>query len=217
MIETKEDGSITTFTYTYDGSKIVSIIRTDGISDIYAYTGNLITYIKHTNTYFTSETFIEYDNNNRKIIEKTFNTILQPNVVLEKIDMVTFSYSPNGTVTSSVYVGDSESEMELNNSSTITYNNGNTISFETTSGLGNYDHIYDTKNNSMKNVLGYHEYMRPDYDGKHNCLTAYTKPEGAIYTFTYTYNLANYPETSTLKGKRLDGEYVTTKKQYFYE
>lgn len=206
-------GDTITSSYTYDGNKLKSIINSDNsydLSSVYTYTGNLITNIKYIGTHHTSETFIEYDSNNRKVIERTYNTILNPIMVLQKFSKTIISYNPDRTITSTTYTGDNESDIELNNSVTIAYVNENTISVE--ADFGNYTHTYDTKNNPMKNVLGYHEYSMPSFNGKHNLLTAYKSETDPGHTFTYIYNSTDYPISLEQASK-----YGTSTKQHFYE
>lgn len=213
VIGTSEDGSTTTFTYTYDGNKIVSIIGTNGSSIVYTYTGNLITKVKNIQTNMTVESFIEYDSNNRVKTDKDFLSLSDGS--LEEWQIGVNTYNQDGTITKTVYVGKTESDLEFNNSYNITFDSEkNTMIYNNEDGLI-FNYVFDAKNNPMKNVLGYPEYRGP-FMATQNLLSSFTTAsEDMIYS--YTYNVNNYPLTSTHKNKRMDGEYVTTKKQYFYE
>lgn len=213
MITTSEDGMVTTSNYNYDGNRIISMITSDGNSTIYTYTGNLITNVKTIqNNNITVETIIEYNSSNQKISEIIL--ISGPDLGVAQGTKETYTYNQNGTITFNAYSGDLASQTTFEGTGTITFNE-NIIQHE---GMDQetYKHVLDTKNNPMKNILGYNEYMKPHFDGNQNFVTAYTTPLRSVFIFTYTYNLNNYPVTSIEKVYQLN-KYVTFQKQYFYE
>lgn len=213
MTSTNEEGITSTYDYTYNGNKIVSMIGSNGSSSIYTYTGNLITnYIRTTEEAFIIQSSIEYDNSNRKISE--IDLITQTESNYESGRKTLYTYNQNGTVTINTYIGDLESQTTFDNTYTITQADESLIQFE--GDFGSYSHVFDTNNNPMKNVTGYNEFMKPSYSSKNNLLYGYKEDNESGYIFTYTYNSNNYPVTSTQKIKNL-GIYDTSYIQYFYE
>lgn len=211
IISTSEDGTVTTTNYNYDGNKIISLINSNGTSSFYTYTGNMITKIKTTkNNIATNETLIEYNSSNQKTSYTSLD--IYPNFVMGMKEL--YTYNQNGTITAKQYSGDAESQTIFGATDTITINENSIL--HNWMDLDLYTHTFDTKNNPLKNILGFIEYTYPHYDGNHNLLTADARPTRTDYIFTYTYNSNNYPTTSIEKVYQID-KYVTTEKQYFYE
>lgn len=213
VIETKEDGNTTTYNYTYDGNKIVSIIGSNNTSKVFYYTGNLITKVKNIETFMTVETFIEYDSNNRVKTQKDFSSI--PDGSYEEWQVAVSTYNTDGTITKNVYFGKTETDLEFNNSHTIIFNyEKNTLVYDMEEE-SDHNYVFDNKNNPMKNILGYFEYKGP-FIATQNLLLNFTGATNEIIG-NYTYNVNNYPVTSTEKFRLQTGEYKTYQKQYFYE
>jgi hypothetical protein len=212
MTSTNEEGITSTYDYTYNGNKIVSMIS-DDTTIIYTYTGNLITHITSTqsNGVVIDQT-IEYNSSNQKTSQIIL--ISAPDLGVEQGTKDLYTYNQNGTVTVVQYSGDLESQTTLEGTGTITINE-NSILHEGMSSQA-YTHTFDSKNNPMKNILGYNEYTLPRLGSKHNLLLGATTSTRSGYIFTYTYNSNNYPISSVQKTYEVD-KYVTTQNEYFYE
>jgi hypothetical protein len=155
---------------------------------------------------------IEYNSSNQKTSQIIL--ISAPDLGVEQGTKDLYTYNQNGTVTVVQYSGDLESQTTLEGTGTITINE-NSILHEGMSSQA-YTHTFDSKNNPMKNILGYNEYTLPRLGSKHNLLLGATTSTRSGYIFTYTYNSNNYPISSVQKTYEVD-KYVTTQNEYFYE
>ncbi|WP_031456746.1 hypothetical protein [Flavobacterium chungangense] len=197
-ISTDSDGEKVTTIYKYNGNKIVSIV--DGDLDLYyTYTGNLITKIEYKypgGTLAQLETF-EYDSEN-KVISRTMSEPLEE---LGRKDF--FTYSADGTILVSNYIGDHKTQTMYNGKGKLTLVNGEVVKYES-DYAGNLTFKYDDKNNPMKNILGYGKITSLDGTGdgtSHNVVSE--EGDGPNYTYAYEYNSKGYPTKSIEKA---DGE-----------
>lgn len=207
-ILTDEDGNTTTYNYIYENNKIISITGTDNSSTTYTYTGNFITVKQVANSY-VYETASEYNNENRLIVSVSIVRDIQNNIISAKKEL--YTYNGNGTETIKSYTGDAESQTEYTGTTIVSYPGENTVKYETNDGRQIID-TYDGKNNPMKSISQTNVYTQ-------NLLTRVDILNGDAVTFfdnTYTYNLHNYPITSTGKVYQM-GIYKTFTEQFFYE
>lgn len=206
-IDTFDDGSTVTGTYTYDGNKLTEMSFDDGFRDEFTYTNGLLTKIEeYTDDVLDLTTVLEYDSSDR-LIKETYTFTGQAS------DVNTFVYNADGTVTfnedgGQIYV--------------YSYSGGNNVSEDNTNGDGDYTSTYDSKNGVFKNIHQREVFELLGYYASVNNLLTYTNTSGTGYddedeTNTYTYNASNYPATSvqTYYAGTIDEE--TTNTEYFYE
>ncbi len=208
IISTNENGEVITSAYNYTGTKLTSVISTDGSSSIYTYTGDQNTgledYVNYTLRYSYA---YEYTDNN-KIATKT---MLVHNVYPKFAQKDVYTYNENGTITIRSYTGDFESQTQLSQTTIVSYPDATTIQYQSNGGT-KVIYTYDGKNHPLKNVLETDMYAQ-------NLLTVtdVTFKEPVTYVEnSYIYNSKDFPINSTEKVYQA-GIYKTTKRQFFYE
>lgn len=190
-----------------NGTKITSIIDSDGYISNYTYTGDLITNVKH---YFGSaleqEDIYTYNSSGQLV------QFVMLSHDVEWGNKEVYVYNTDGSISVTEFTGDLDSQTNPNGSGTITFlGNGEIGSLthdETTSV-----YTYDNMNNYFKNVTGYDKiaFANSGAEGiNHNMTSEVNGSENS--TETYTYNTAGYPVTSS---EDYNGEITTT--EYFYE
>jgi len=213
IVETYEDGSISTLDYEYSGNKITKLTV---VSDFgngtetevtnYTYTGEFLTKTEdYTDGILDYTIDLEYDANDKLITETTIFPGQTPEVN-------TYVHNADGTVTFN----------EAGGSIVVyTYDNGDLITEDNTNGNQDYTIVYDNKNGALKNIhqrevfelMGYYAY-------NHNFLS-YTNTGGASYneneTYSYTYNTDDYPITAinTVDPGTADEEIITSTYTYY--
>lgn len=194
--------------YTYDGNKLVEINRNDEKSDIYTYTGNLITKIEKFQIYYAgtpdeetellSTDHFEYNTNNQLVEFKTTT----PYSDEERV--TTYVYN-NNTVTFEQYENNPGIAPELLKTGTITLQDGEIVQLQVVKEFDSYtdNYTYDAKNSIFKNVLGYDKLIFTHIIGKQGSFTSVDTIIGGISQnfvnnneFEYTYNSDNYPITA---------------------
>lgn len=212
-ITTDSDGEKVTTIYKYDGNKIVSITDSEGeFNRYFTYTGDLITKIEYKLPDGTVDQInrYEYDLNNRLV---TF-------VRVEPLDdwgnKEVYTYNTDGTITAQNYNGDSKSQTYFDGVTTIKFVNGEVSEIIPDGNwTGHHKYTYDTKQNPLKNVLGFDKLAFEDggADGvNHNILTDKDVEENDLWeNSTYTYNENGYPVKEVDKGSDVPG---TT--EFFY-
>ena len=200
-------GNFTT-NYTYNGNKLVEINRYDEESDIYTYTGDLITKIEKFNVYLSgtpdevtelvSTDLFEYNSNNQLIEFKT--TI--PNSQMERV--TTYVYN-NNTITFEQYENFPGNTPELLKTGTITMQDGEISTLQVVKTFDSFtaNYTYDNKNSIFKNVIGYDKLMVTHIIGTQGSFTSGdTVLGGILHNFVnngeldYTYNADDYPITA---------------------
>ena len=202
--------------FTYDGNKIVQVLRTSSINmdtynytDKYIYTDNLISRISsyNNNQELQEQTFLEYDNSDRLIyIEVSRNGQLKYYASLAYGSSNTsFTYTATG-VSDVFYTETTECQID---------NNGNIVSFE---GNGideqSMNCSYDSKHNPFKNIIGKgtsiggffgHQFSNSisGWFAENNIITLETidfndlatddDDDLSTYSFSYDYNKEDYP------------------------
>jgi len=193
------DNSTVTTNFTYNGKKIVSAVYSDGITETYTYTGELISSIK------------QYDDTNTLIVEETFTyngSGQLVNYLLKDYDTdhgrkEVFVHNSNNTISYSVYTGDNDTQTNLTETGTIHLTDGEVTQIDNTvispNITGTRVYTYDTKNNPYKNITGVDKinFVNEEAIGvSHNILTDHytsTFPTDELYTTTYTYNSLIFP------------------------
>jgi len=193
------DNSTVTTNFTYNGKKIVSAAYSDGITETYTYTGELISGIK------------QYDDTNTLIVEETFTyngsgqlvTYLLRDYDSNHGRKEVFVHNSNNTVSYSVFTGDNDTQPNATETGTIHFTNGEVTQIDNTvnspSITGTRIYTYDSKNNPFKNITGVEKinFVNEEAIGvSHNILTDHytsTFPTDETNTTTYTYNNLNFP------------------------
>jgi hypothetical protein len=123
-----------------------------------------------------------------------------------------FTYNEDGSVSVIQYIGDDETQTQENATRTIKFLAGE-VSEITSSNSANHKYVYDTKNNPLKNVLGFDKiaFIDAEADGVlHNTISDTSEGE-VLYNYVFTYNSNGYP----VKSDEIDdGE--TSSTEYFY-
>lgn len=214
------DNSTITTNYTYNGKKIVSSVDTDGFTETYTYTGDLISSIK------------EYDDTNTLLVEETFTyngsgqlvTYLSKDFDNDQGRKEVFVHNANNTVSYIVYKGDNTTQTNITENGTIHFTNGEVSQIDFTvislSYTGTRVYTYDSKNNPFKNITGGDKinFVNEEAIGvSHNILTDHytsTFPTDEMYTTTYTYNSLNFPLTESEFDSTGTAPSVTTEYTY---
>jgi hypothetical protein len=227
------DGIYTT-TISYEGNKIKEFVgNTD--KTVFTYTGDLITKEQYYNgTALEDEYDYSYENNKLKT---TIYTKTRSNGINKGKKV--YVYNTDGTITKQSYKIDitTGAETKEDIDDVFTFSNENLIKkvSTTTSGTtGNinvskttYTYEYDTKNNPIKNILGYNKLIDNDFDiGTNNVIKETRVSESSnngtpnapytnVYNYELTYNSANFP---TEKKHSYDNgtAVVTDITQFFY-
>ncbi len=200
--------------YTYNGNKLVEIEKSnDGSvwSDVYTYTGDVITKIEKfevydagtptEDTYLTSTDEFQYNGSNQLVQFKTTTTDYP-----DEERVTTYVHSGN-TVTFQQYSNVVGETPVLLKTGTITMQNGEVAQVQVVKQFDSYtgNYTYDTKNSIMKNVTGYDKILLTHVIGTQGSLTwldsivggaSHNFVVGLTGGFTYTYNSDNYPLTA---------------------
>jgi hypothetical protein len=204
-----EDGGYTTL-YTYNGNKIVKTTNSDDTSEVFTYSGDLITKIEYyTDTTLDQKDIFTYNTDNKLI------TYTRLDYGVEWGTKETYVYNSDGTLSVTEYIGDLTSQTQLNSTSKIYFTNGEISKTEVFEGgikTNTITYTHDTKNNPYKNITGFNKLSISSGGGiSHNILTEVDTDAGTS-TYEYTYNSNDYPSTEK---ETYSGETYTT--QYFYE
>ena len=192
----KEIWSGTTYNYSYQGNKLVSIVGSDGFYSNFTYTGDLITKIESVDPLnsFNGHDEYYYSGNNLIQIKEYYGSVLN-----RKIDIV-FNSDNTRTWTHNNYYGSNSitvykdfyvneecvKSQRLNSNGSV----ANTTTF-----------FYDTYNCRTKNITGY-RYIAgwDDLDSPfHNILKTLntTSSSNSTTNFSYEYNSDGYPTSVT--------------------
>lgn len=207
LIETFE-GEDLVINYTYSGNRLIGSSDSDGYSEVFTYTGDLLTMIEEfEDGVLDYRTELAYDANNRLITETiTFGA--------QNVEVNQFTYNADGTITK---------QEAGENAYIYTYDqDGNRIAEEDIDGGQDYTYTYDSKNGALKNIhqrevfelLGYYAYNNNLLDEINTGGVAFADEA----SYTYEYNNLDYPE-SAVETVTLDGigeEEVYTL-QFIYE
>lgn len=211
-IEQSSEGTITSI-YTYNGTKLTRITSSDGSTSEFVYTNDLLTKAIYLGEDIDQEDNYTYDSQGR------LSTYVSLDKDLSWGNKNEYTYNQNGIITVKEYRGNLESQTELDQTSTITFENGNITKYER--GNQKFVYTFDTKNAPTKNITGNNAMALSFADGGVNNQLSYTQTydistvaESSV--FTYVYNANNYPTKSTEVLSYSDEEETITT-QYFYE
>lgn len=216
LLKTMTEGDVlfgqTVTTFTYNGNKLVEIFKDgdDDFSNVYTYTGDVITKIEKFAVYNFGTTFetrellstdqFAYNTNNQLI---QFTTTSQD---FEGERVTTYTYNSNNTVSfaQNAYVPGQPAESLK--TGTITMGNGEIIKLQVVKEFDSYtdNYTYDTKNSIFKNVTGYDKILLTHIIGRQSSMTWVDSIVGGIShnflnhqgDYQYTYNSDNYPLTA---------------------
>lgn len=187
-IETDESGDQYISNYNYDGNKLTTVTHNDGTKEVVTYTGDKISKIE----YFEGTTLYQED-------DYAYNTSGQLATLTMLFfdedwgDRTVFSYNSDDTIDVQNYIGDTESQTQLDQTGVITMHNGNVVSFVADGYTTTY--TFDDKNSPFKNVTGFAVTNIAYQEGGVNNILTYHDSFDNSQT-TYTYNSQNYPATS---------------------
>ena len=212
IIETDDLGESLTVNFNYDGNKIESFVDSDAGSGVFTYTGDLLTRIDYYEGPSLSESDIFTYNSSGKII--SHKMLVHGSDYAERED---FTHNADGTVSYAAFWGSLLEQPNANGQGKFFFTDGELSKKETYDGaiiLSSETYTYDAKNNPWKNVLGLNQafLFQGEVAGINRNLTA-TSGTTDPHSISYTYNTANFPETST-DISALSGQMST---QYFYE
>lgn len=197
---------------TYNGNKLVEINRYEQESDMYTYSGDLITKIEKFNVYLSGtpnedrvlvSTDLFVYNSNNQLVE--FKTILE-STPLERV--TNYVYNTNNTVTFQQHEYYPSELPELVKTGTITMQNGEIGTLQVVKTFDSFtaNYTYDTKNSMFKNVVGYDKLIFTHIIGTQGSFTSgETVLAGISHNFVnngeleYTYNSDDYPITAKQK------------------
>lgn len=227
IVETDEDGLVTTDEFTYVGKKISQIVSTDGTKTIFTYEGDLI--VKEE-TFDTANVLLERNTYTYSIGNNlsTYTNIIFDNDGDANDDSYgerwVFVYNLNGTVSYDEFVGDATSQTEHYIDGTITNtqyieNNVDPITMEAQTFTGTF--TFDLKNNPFKNVVGYDKIHFAGADSplnfNNNVLTQTDQIDSdaavLLNRISYTYTTNNFPLTATTTN---GADEVVSTEQFFY-
>ena len=209
-LENTKNGVTKTDNITYNGNKIVKV-SLDGNQEIrYTYNGNLIVSLEDfTNNVPRGGSTFTYDGD--KLI-RVFRTEIStggpaPTTYKNRIDFV---HNTDGTINFKRYSISATNVETLSSEGKYTYVNGNLTKKENneTSFSEVIIYTYDTKNNGLRNILGFDKLIENEQFCLNNVLTsrktATAPPTGGNppststveNVYSYVYNLSNYPTSA---------------------
>lgn len=195
-------------TLTYNGNKIVTIVREDS-KTVFTYNGDVIIKeevfdIENGKEIKNEEVSYSYENGKLKtrIFRESISAEYPDGYFIEK---VVYTHNSNGTVSYINYDVENIKKTETKSAEgTLTYKDGNLIKIEEKSGSSATILLfeYDSKKNPLKNILGFNLLLN-EIDGfGNNNIVKTTKtttefPNPSVYVTSYIYNDASYPTRHT--------------------
>lgn len=216
-VDTYDNGDIVTTNFTYNGTKIVSIVddMPDEWDAYYTYTGDLITKLewKDSDGVVQQYSTFEYDDTSRLVTYKR----------IEPLDDLgskeTYIYNIDGTVSVTYFSGDATTQTDAAGTGTVTFAAGEISSIHTVNGSQEFtqNYTYDNKNNPFMNVTGWSKIAFVEAVGegvRHNVVSIMTTETGVpTSTFNYTFTYASdFPATG--RTDDADGNYDT---DFYYQ
>lgn len=177
---------------TYNGNKIVSSVDSDGEKTLYTYTGDLITKEEEFAVGNNIDSKIEYSYDNNQL-KTSVSTEISGSVTYKSKNV--YTHNSDGTVSCKTYnINLTTGAETLSYSGKYTFLNGNMVKREQGT-----DYVlvfeYDTKNNPIKNILGFDKLMETEFSAN-NIIKITSTNNGSnpsISTNQYDYNTAGYP------------------------
>lgn len=202
-----------TANYTYNGTNLIAINYSDGKSETYTYENNLP--IK-TNEFLNSELtrvedFIYYTGTQK--LRSFTTTYYMPESTL--VMSSNYSYELDGDI---ILENRRNHSIENRMNIKVIGSNISNISISSVNSVpaGSIIFTYDTKNNPLRNITANNIIALGRRKGGANNIANYYQSipgNNESSAITYTYNMDNFPETST--ETKSNGDIVTV--QYFYE
>jgi len=198
-------GTNTTITLKYNGNKIISSTESDS-KTLFTYNGDLITkqemfeIDQQGNETKTDEAVYTYENGKlkTKIFRESITTQYPEGQYITK---TVYTHSSNESISYINYsVNINTKEETKYNEGILTYKDGTLTKEQSGSATRVYE--YDTKNNPLKNVLGFDLLLNEISEiGKNNAVKitskACTDCSEGVYLSDYIYNDKNYPTRHT--------------------
>ncbi len=218
-----------TETYSYiDGNRLVSIDAGDDYKSVYTYEDDKL--IREA-TYFDGKlaAYVTLEYNSDGALSKFIEYWLETTGLSERAYKQIFTNNADNTITREVYLGDHNSQTDLNYTEVISFNGKNISRLKDTDDTTEYIYAYDDKNGMFKNVyaieilnlLSENEFGPYIYGNTNNIISnieSYNNQNSEEIT-EYTYNDNDYPKTAVLKFKYngIIDESQTETAEYFYE
>lgn len=195
-------------TLTYDGNKILNIIKEDS-KTIFTYNGDVIIKqeefdIENGKEIKNEEVSYSYENGKlkTKVFREDISVEYPDGYYIEK---VVYTHNSNGIISYIDYTVDNIKKTESKSGEgTLTYKDGNLIKVEEKSGSSTTTLVfeYDSKKNPLKNILGFNLLLNEiDGFGTNNIVkttrTTTEFPNPSVYLTTYIYNDTSYPTKHT--------------------
>ncbi len=210
--------------YIYDKNKIKSINSSNGYKTEYTYSNDKIIRIDNfENEELIAYTTLAYDSENR--LESYIDYFDMPGD--SSVWKSVFSYNTDGTITKTIYMGDSNSQTNLSDTYTYILQEENIIKYASDYQVVSFE--YDNKNGVYKNIYDINVINLLNLDlgaleGNKNNISKATEELGngniTSETFDYTYNDKNYPIKAIYERiDKIDNGQVVEKGslEYFYE
>lgn len=194
-------------TFTYDGNKLKAVTYSDQGSDVYTYTGDLLTkleYFKVNNSIGENTNIFIYDTNSNSISE----TVTGNDDHLLKI---VYTRNTDGTTSYIRYSGDKTSQTSKVDSGKIFFSNNEVSKVEMYNGddilYKMTTYTYDDKKNPIGNIKGYDKIGFVLFSGfygiSHNMLTQdefypNNPSQNTTRTYKYSYDEKGYPTALTI-------------------
>ena len=196
-------------TASYNGNKLISLVSEDS-KKVFTYEGDVIVKQEvfdvdgNGKELKSAEVSYTYENGKlkTKVTREDF-TVEYPNGYY--IDKVVFTHTSNEVISYVNYSVNKDTKAETKNSEgKLTYKDENLVKDEQkfSAVTETWVYEYDTKNNPLKNILGFNLLLN-EIDGfaKNNVVkttkTSSEFPNAAVYATSYLYNNNNYPTRNT--------------------
>lgn len=222
IISTNQLGNDLVYDFTYDGNKIVKIVKSDGTYNKFTYSGNVI--VKHEILYTGSDVAFqrkEFFYNSNKLIKIIYKD-LENNIGYR----IQYEHVNNNLINFKKYNGDVFEQNSFSQDGFYVLENNNVIqsNFNTIDSQGNpqvrtLNFTFDDKNTPMKNVVGYDKVAidLSQYGIKNNFINytaSYTGSSNVgTYNIAYIYDENDFPASSVFTSSFNN----YTENQFFYE
>lgn len=210
-IETTRNSVARIENVTYNGNKILKVSRADNNKETrYTYVGNLISLSENLdNNVLTGSTAYSYTNDKLTGIIRIEISTSGPTPITYR-NRISFTHN-NGTIDFIRFTTNSVNNVETQvGNGTYTFLNGNLIKEQYTSSTYNeiITYTYDSKNNAIRNILGFDKLIDNEQLSSNNVLTSNQStnetPIGAASfvttsnnSYAYVYNVNNYVTSET--------------------
>ena len=210
-VETTGNGVTRIENVTYNVNKIVKVSSAGNNETRYTYVGNLISLSENLdNNVLTGSTAYTYTNDKLTGINRIEISTSGPTPITYR-SRISFTDNNDGTIGFIRFTTNNVSNVETQiGSGTYTFLNGNLIKEQYTSSTYNeiITYTYDSKNNAIRNILGFDKLIDNEQFSLNNVLTSNQStnetPIGAASfvttsnnSYAYVYNVNNYVTSET--------------------